>query len=120
MPAEPQQIACSAGSARSRPGNRVEEVARLDADPLRVGQVARVLESDAQREWMPLGPRLLRQQLGDVDDAHVEPRLLQVRAAARGVDGDRVDAGERSATACAIRFPSSRRPAWRWSAPQQA
>ncbi len=44
---------------------------------------------------MTLGSRLLGQRLGDVDDAHVEPRVLQVRAAAGGVDGDRVDAGER-------------------------
>ena len=44
---------------------------------------------------MPLCPRLLGQQLGYVDDAHVEPRLLEVRAAACGVDGDRIHAGER-------------------------
>ena len=79
---------------RVQAGDRVEQLARLDADALRVGQMARVLEGHAQREWMTLGPRLLRQQLGDVDDAHVEPRVLQVRAAARGVDGDRVDTGE--------------------------
>ena len=106
MPAEPQQIACSAGSARVEAGDRVEQLARLDADPLRVGEMARVLEGDAQLERMPLGPRLLRQQLGDVDDAHVEPRVLQVRAAARGVDGDRVDtAANRSADGLRPPFP---------------
>ena len=106
MPAEPQQIACSAGSSALEAGDRVEQLARLDADPLRVGEVARVLKGDAQLERMPLGPRLLRQQLGDVDDAHVEPGVLQMGAAARGVDGDRVDTCSAEQLADGLRPPS--------------
>ncbi len=88
-------------------GDRVQQLARLDADPLRVREVARVLEGDAQLERMPLRSRLLRQQLGDVDDAHVEPRVLEMRPAAGGVDGDRSRPAARTArpTACAMPLP---------------
>jgi hypothetical protein len=58
--------------------------------------MARVLVRDAHRKVVPLcrGPEL-REQLVHVDHAHRELRLLQVRAAARGVDHDRVDVAER-------------------------
>ena len=72
----------------------VEQVARLDADALRVREVTRVLEGDAQLERVPLCS-WLGEQLRDVGDADIEPCFLEVRAAARGVDGDGVHTGER-------------------------
>src|SRR2546423_71047 len=49
------------------PGNRIEHRARRCRHALRVPEVARVLERDAERQRPPLGTRLA-QQLRDVDD----------------------------------------------------
>ena len=74
------------------PGDRAQCVARLLPHPLCVEEVARVLERDPNLERPPLGPRAeLGEKLGHVLHRHVEPRLLQVGAAAGGVDDDRVD-----------------------------
>ena len=103
--------------------DRAEQLARLELDPLRVQEMARVLEGDAQLERAPLGTRAeLGEELRDVDDGQVETGVLQVRAAAGCVDDEPITPASlnssaiRSARAC----PSARRPAWRCSAPQQA
>ena len=71
--------------------DRAEQRARRVADPLRVAEVAGVLVGDPQRELVPLGARLeLGEQLVDVDHADRQVGVLQVRAAAGGVDDDRV------------------------------
>ena len=64
--------------------------------PLRVAQVARVLVGDHQRQRVERAARALVEELREV--ARVEAVVLQVRAAARGVDGDR-QAGEVAAQA---------------------
>src|SRR5579859_7354135 len=73
--------------------DRAEQRARLRLHLLRVEQVARVLEGDAELERVALGPRLeLGEELRDVHDRHVEAGVLEVRAAAGGVDDEALDA----------------------------
>ena len=110
---------------------RASERARRERQPLRVAEVARVLERDAQRERMARRARAsLREELADVAHLRRERRgalvseepaeLLQVRAAAGRVDDDEVDVVERvDRAARANALPSSSRPAWTESAPQQ-
>src|SRR5207253_1756684 len=66
-------------------GDGGERGARLLTDALRVGKMARVLEGDAERKLVPLGPRAhLRKEFRDVDDAYGQLGLLEVGAAAGG------------------------------------
>ena len=90
---------------------RCSDVRRRQRQPLRVAQVARVLQRDAQGERVPGRPRLdAREELADVAHARRErgralgpgrivpeqpAELLQVRAAAGRVDDDRLDPVER-------------------------
>ena len=50
MPAEPQQISHSAGSTSSRPGIAAQQLARLLAHALGVGEVAGVVVGDLERQ----------------------------------------------------------------------
>ena len=138
MPALPQQSSCSAGSTSSRPGIVASSRAGRVAHALRVQQVAGVLERDRQLERAAIGAGLVREQLRDVADRRREPRralgvagivgeqvpvVAQVRAAAGRVGDDEIDARACSNTSMSRRAresPSSRRPAWTESAPQQA
>ena len=94
MPAEPQQIACSAGSTRSRPGiesSSSRGSTRIPCAWARWHESWKATRSSSGCR-SALGSSASSSETSS--DAHVEPRVLQVRAAARGVDGDRVDAGE--------------------------
>ena len=104
-------MSCSAGSRRSSPGMRCERGARGERQPLRVAQVAGVLEGDRDRERVVRRLRWQRrEQLVHVANARRErlgplgvdrvvaqqpAELLQVRAAPGGVDDDRLEARER-------------------------
>ena len=101
-------------------GYRVEQVAGLDADALRVGQMARVLEGDTEREGMPLGRGSPASSSDTSTTLTSSPASLRCEPQPAALTAIASTPANCSATLCAIRFPSSRRPAWRWSAPQQA
>ena len=91
--------------------SRCKRRARLGGDPLRVLQVARVLERDAELERVALGARRrVDEQLGDVDDVR-DAVILQVRAAARGVRDDRVVAARGPRASVRARATPSSQPA---------
>jgi len=70
--------------------DRAERSTRLGLEALRVLQVARVLERDADRQWVPFGRRgRVGEQLRDVDDP-LDSVILEVRAAARRIRDDGV------------------------------
>ncbi len=94
-------------------GDRVEQRARLDRDALRVAEVARVLERDAQRQRMPLRPRLqLGQQLGDVHDADASPWSFRCEPQPAALTTIVIAPGESARRAAARARALSRRPAW--------
>ena len=130
----PSRSRCPARRARRPrgPGSGRATSRDDEREPLGVAEVARVLQRDPQLERMP---RRARRRLArgarrrrapstaNVSRALVAEQpaeLLQVRAAARRVHDDEVDVVERvdrvvARTPC----PSSSRPAWTESAPQQ-
>ena len=133
MPAEPQQISQLGGLDELEAGDRAQQLARLGADALGVGEVAGVVVGDAcSVDRVALGARLvLGEQLGDVADLRRERLgappsrsssvavVLHRRAAAGGVRDD-----ESKASNAAIVVPRalararSASPACSWSAPQ--
>ncbi len=81
MPALPQQSSCSAGSASVEFRDRPEHPPRRGPHPLRVEQVAGVLEGDAQRERVPLRARRFSESVSDTTSE--TSRTLAENAAAR-------------------------------------
>ena len=120
-PALPQQIACSAGSTRSRPGIESQQRARRVADPLRVAEVARVLEGDAERAAGAAPPAARSASSSETSTTRTSSsasfRCEPQPAALTTIASTPRERARRCA--CARRRPSSRRPACRWSAPQQ-
>ena len=99
------------------PGDPLEQRLPGGRQPLCVPEVAGVLVGDGELEWPEPGELDVPQCLGHVDRR--ERPLLQVRAAAGGVDDDRLDAVEARASRSVNRSDSAARPACAESAPQQ-
>ena len=115
MPAEPQQSSQSARLDQLEPGDPAQQLARLRAHALRVGEVAGVVVGDLHLDRAALGARAgLGEELGHVAHARGEAppraRPSRVRRAGRG----------RSPSSPSRSRPHSRRrsrsaPAPRWS-----